>query len=37
MNSPDHRANLLDKGVNREGIGVAVLDDTLVFVTENLC
>jgi uncharacterized protein YkwD len=37
MNSPDHRANLLDPGVNREGIGVAVLNDTLVFVTENLC
>jgi uncharacterized protein YkwD len=37
MNSPDHRANLLASGVNREGIGVAISDNDLVFVTEDFC
>jgi len=37
MNSPDHRANILEKGMIREGIGVAVGSNDLVFVTEDFC
>jgi uncharacterized protein YkwD len=37
MNSPDHRVNILDPGVGREGIGVAIAEYDLVFVTEDLC
>jgi uncharacterized protein YkwD len=37
MNSPDHRENILDKGMVREGIGVAISKDDLVFVTEDFC
>jgi uncharacterized protein YkwD len=37
MNSPDHRDNLLDPGMVREGIGVAISDADLVFVTEDFC
>lgn len=37
MNSPDHRENILDPGVGREGIGVAIAKDDLVFVTEDFC
>jgi uncharacterized protein YkwD len=37
MNSPGHRDNLLDPGMDREGIEVAISDDDLVFVTEDFC
>jgi uncharacterized protein YkwD len=37
MNSPNHRDNILDKGMAREGIGVAIGDNDLVFVTEDFC
>jgi uncharacterized protein YkwD len=37
MHSPDHRENLLATGVDREGIGVAISDNDLVFVTEDFC
>jgi uncharacterized protein YkwD len=37
MNSPDHRENLLDPDLLREGIGVAISEDDLVFVTEDFC
>jgi uncharacterized protein YkwD len=37
MNSLDHRGNILANGVDREGIGVAISMDDLVFVTEDFC
>lgn len=37
MKSPDHRENLLDGDLAREGIGVTVGANDLVFVTEDLC
>jgi uncharacterized protein YkwD len=37
MNSPDHWENLLDPGMVREGIGIALSKDDLVFVTEDFC
>lgn len=37
MNSPDHRANILDPGMRREGIGVAFGPGDMVFVTEDFC
>ena len=37
MNSTDHRDNLLDKGMIREGIGVAIAKDDMVFITEDFC
>jgi uncharacterized protein YkwD len=37
MNSPEHRNNILEKGMGEEGIGVAVAKDDLVFVTEDFC
>jgi len=37
MKSPDHRDNLLDPDLRQEGIGVAVADADLVFITEDLC
>jgi len=37
MNSTDHRDNILDAGLGREGIGVAISEDDLVFVTEDFC
>jgi uncharacterized protein YkwD len=35
MNSPDHRDNILDPGMGREGIRVAMAKDDLVFITED--
>jgi uncharacterized protein YkwD len=37
MNSTDHRDNILDASLGREGIGVAISADDLVFVTEDFC
>ena len=37
MNSTDHRDNILDASLKREGIGVAISEDDLVFVTEDFC
>jgi uncharacterized protein YkwD len=37
MKSPDHRENLLDGDLAREGIGVTVRGNDLVFITEDLC
>lgn len=37
MNSPEHRANVLDAGMGREGIGVAFGQGDMVFVTEDFC
>jgi uncharacterized protein YkwD len=37
MNSPEHRNNILEKGMGEEGIGVAVAKNDLVFVTEDFC
>ena len=37
MKSPEHHANILEKGMLREGIGVAVGSNDLVFVTEDFC
>ena len=37
MNSPDHRDNILDPDMGREGIGVAIAKDDLVFITEDFC
>lgn len=35
LNSPGHRANLLDDGVDQIGIGVYVDDDGNVWITQN--
>jgi uncharacterized protein YkwD len=37
MRSPDHRDNILDPGMEREGIGIAISNDGLVFITQDLC
>jgi uncharacterized protein YkwD len=37
MNSPDHRDNILDPHMGREGIGAAVSKNDLVFITEDFC
>ena len=37
MNSPGHRANLLDPGFTHIGIGVAVGADGSYFITQNFC
>ena len=37
MNSPEHRANVLDPGMGREGIGVAFGPGDMVFITEDFC
>lgn len=37
MNSSDHRENILNPCVGREGIGIAIAKDDLVFVTEYFC
>jgi uncharacterized protein YkwD len=37
MNSPGHRENVLDKGYDREGIGVAIGANEAVYVTQNFC
>ena len=37
LNSPDHRRNLLDTSITRQGIGVAVGEGELVFITQNMC
>ncbi|MGY5152039.1 MAG: CAP domain-containing protein [Candidatus Nitrosopumilus sp. bin_6a] len=37
MNSPGHRANILESTYDREGIGVAIADDDKVYVTQNFC
>jgi uncharacterized protein YkwD len=37
MNSPDHRDNILDTGMGREGIGVAFGQDDMIFITEDFC
>jgi uncharacterized protein YkwD len=37
MDSPDHRDNILDPGIGREGIGVAFGQGDMVFVTQNFC
>lgn len=36
MESPGHRANIVDRRVNRQGIGVFVDGDRL-YITQNLC
>ena len=35
MNSPGHRANILNGVYNREGIGVAFAPDGKLFITQN--
>ena len=37
MNSPGHRANILDSSYDKEGIGVAVSSDERVYFTQNFC
>ena len=37
MNSPGHRANILNGVYNREGIGVAFAPDGKLFITQNFC
>lgn len=37
MNSPEHRANVLDAGMGREGIGVSFGPGDMVFITEDFC
>jgi uncharacterized protein YkwD len=37
MTSPDHRDNILDPGMGREGIGVAFGKGDMVFVTQDFC
>lgn len=37
MTSPDHRDNILDTGMGREGIGVAFGQGDMVFVTQDFC
>lgn len=37
MNSPGHRANLLNPIYDSQGIGVAVAADRDIFITENFC
>jgi uncharacterized protein YkwD len=37
MNSTGHRENILDRNLQREGIGVAIGEDDLVYITEDLC
>jgi uncharacterized protein YkwD len=37
MNSPGHRANILEPNWKTEGIGVAVSNDYKVLITENFC
>jgi uncharacterized protein YkwD len=37
MNSPDPRDNILDPGMGREGIGVTMAKDDMVFITEDFC
>jgi uncharacterized protein YkwD len=37
LNSPDHRANILDPTMGQEGIGVAFGPGDMVFVTEDFC
>jgi hypothetical protein len=37
MNSPGHRANILNGRYDREGIGVAVSSDEKVYFTQDFC
>jgi uncharacterized protein YkwD len=37
MGSEGHRENLLKRGFDRQGIGVAITAGGKVFVTQNLC
>jgi len=37
MNSPGHRRNILDRGLDTEGIGVAVNAQGQVFITQVFC
>ena len=37
MNSPGHRANILNRSYDKEGIGVAVAPDERVYFTQNFC
>ena len=37
MESPGHRANILETSYDQEGIGVAVSSDEKVYVTQNFC
>ncbi len=37
MRSPDHRDNILDPAMEREGVGIAISEDQLVFITQDLC
>lgn len=37
MESPDHRDNVLDPDMGREGIGIAFGQDDMVFVTQDFC
>ena len=37
MNSPGHRANILDSSYDKEGIGVAVSSDERVYFTQIFC
>ncbi len=37
MHSPEHRDNILGPAMAREGIGIAISEDKLVFITQDLC
>jgi len=37
MNSPGHRANILESDYDKEGIGVSITSDDKVYVTQNFC
>jgi uncharacterized protein YkwD len=37
MDSPGHRANILEPNYDKEGIGVSISDDDKVLVTQNFC
>jgi len=37
MNSPGHRENILTKTYDKEGIGVAIVSNEAVYVTQNFC
>lgn len=37
MNSPGHRANILNPDYDRAGIGVAVDAEEAVYATQNFC
>ncbi len=37
MHSPEHRANIVDAAYDREGIGVAIFNESEILVTEDFC